>query len=621
MCGVVGYTGDDLATDIIYEGLLRLEYRGYDSAGIAVCDGDGIHLAKKAGKIRHLRAEISSHLPPAHCGIGHTRWATHGPPNDENAHPHPSSDGKVVITHNGIIENYLEIKDDLIEAGYQFKSETDSEVIAHLIQECYKTAQPGSTPAQGSRLLHAVLAALRQLEGAFAITVLHRDHPDTIIGCRRLSPLIVGIGEDENFFASDATAIISYTRSVHYLNDEEVAEITPKSVNIFDLEGDPVEINVQTVDWNPILAERGGYDHFMLKEILEQPEVLRNTLGTRTDRRTGRIILDDLGINEEALVRINRVYFIACGTAFYAGCVGRYLFEALAGISCEAVLASEFRYGDPVLDDRTLVVGISQSGETADTLAALRRAKGHGVHTIAICNVKGSTISREVDATLYIHAGPEIGVASTKAYTAMLMALNLLAVHVGTIRNRVDAATAIRLIDGMRGLPGLIDEYLKSGRAPVEVIARKYFNAQNFLFLGRYVNFPTALEGALKLKEISYIHAEGYAAGEMKHGPIALVDGSVPVLAIATKGRTYDKVLSNMQEVKARGGRVIALATQGDDTIRSYCDDVLEVPETEELLSPIINVVPLQLLAYHIANLRGADVDQPRNLAKSVTVE
>ena len=619
MCGIVGYNGKVSATEVIFDGLARLEYRGYDSVGVAVTDttgngatgfGEKLAVAKSAGRVRELRQSITGKLPASTVGIGHTRWATHGRPSDANAHPHVSCDGKIAVVHNGIIENYLALREELIKRGHTFVSETDTEVIAHLIEEQFK-----------GDLVAAVRAATTRLDGAYAIGVIATQEPGLIVGVRVSSPLIVGIGEGETFLASDAIAISNYTRRVVYLEDGDLAALSREGAKYFDVSGKSVERPIHTVDWNPVSAERGGYEHFMLKEIHEQPEVIRNTIGGRIDDANGAIRLPELGLTPDQIKDVRRVYFLACGSAYYAGLVGKYLIESMARIPCEVVLASEFRYGDPVIDKHTLVIGISQSGETADTLAAMRRATAEGAHTAAIVNVKGSTLTREVASTVYMHAGPEVGVASTKVYAAMLAALQLVSLHLARVRGTQSADQGRALIKELRAVPQLIQAFLKKSKAAVRPIAKKYSKVENFLFLGRYVNYPTALEGALKLKEISYIHAEGYASGEMKHGPIALVDEKVPTLAIATAGRTYDKIISNIKEVKARDGRVIALATEGDETIGKVVDDVIFVPAVSELLSPLMNVVPLQLMAYYIADLRGADVDQPRNLAKSVTVE
>lgn len=609
MCGIVGYIGGQNAADIILDGLRRLEYRGYDSAGIAVVSGDRIEQRRSEGKLVNLqKIMIQSPLEGA-PGIGHTRWATHGRPTEFNAHPHCDCTCTISVVHNGIIENYMALKDELIRKGHKFLSETDTEVLAHLIED-----------ESNGDLLTAVRRALARVEGAYALGVVSSREPGVLVCGRMSSPLIVGLGDGENFIASDVPAILTYTRRVHYLDDGEIACLTPDAVRITDLAGKSVEKTVHTVEWNPVLAEKGGYDHFMLKEIHEQPQVIRNTIGGRTSEETGKIYLEELGISNDDIKRFTNVCIIACGTAYYSGVVGKYMLEKLVRIPVEVDLASEFRYRDPLVDENSLVIAISQSGETADTIAALREARRRGARVVGIVNVKGSTIDREVDGALYIHAGPEIGVASTKAYMAMLIAQLLLAIRMGRVRGLIDVPHAVDLIRLLKNLPRKIERVLED-TASVTRIAEKFFERSHFLYLGRGINFPTAMEGALKLKEISYIHAEAYAAGEMKHGPIALIDRWMPVLAIATRSGVYDKVLSNIQEVKAREGNVIALATEGDTEILKYTSDVIYVPETDELLSPIINVVPLQLLAYHIAVRRGSDVDQPRNLAKSVTVE
>ncbi|MEW5947137.1 MAG: glutamine--fructose-6-phosphate transaminase (isomerizing) [bacterium] len=609
MCGIVGYIGDGDATGIILDGLRRLEYRGYDSAGIAVVQGGGIELRRSEGKLVNLTKAVEKKPMSGKLGIGHTRWATHGRPTTDNAHPHMDCKGRISVVHNGIIENYMSLKEELTRKGHRFTSETDTEVLAHLIED-----------ALDGDPLAAVRAALRKVDGAFAVGVVFSDFPDVLVAGRKASPLILGLGEGENFIASDIPAILPYTRRIVYLNDDEVVVLRRDGVEVSSLDGAQAQIKIERIEWNPVLAEKGGYDHFMLKEIYEQPQVIRNTIGGRTSEETGRVYLDEIGLTEEEIGSCRSMYIVACGTAYYSGVVGKYIMEHLARVHVDVDLASEFRYRRPLLDESIPVVVISQSGETADTLAALREAKRRGAKVIGVVNVKGSSIAREVDGALYIHAGPEIGVASTKAYVAMLVAMTLLGLHFGRVRGLVDAAGARDLIRRLKVLPQKIERVLANARA-IERIADKYFEARNFLYLGRNINFPTAMEGALKLKEISYVHAEAYAAGEMKHGPIALIDRHMPVLALATRSSTYEKVLSNIQEVKAREGKVIALATEGDEEILRYTGDVIYVPETVELLSPIINVVPLQLLAYYVAVKRGSDVDQPRNLAKSVTVE
>ncbi len=604
MCGIVGYIGFRNATDVLIDGLRRLEYRGYDSAGVAIKANGRLHVTKKAGKLSVLANALEDTPLKGHLGVGHTRWATHGAPTDANAHPHPTEDGELVVIHNGIIENYLPLKERLLARGHTFASETDSEVLAHLIEEHY----------QGD-LEAAVRAALAEVQGAYAIVVAHQNHEEIVVA-RTVSPLVIGLGEGENLVASDVPALLPYTRRVIFLHDGDMAVITRDTVRVTDLKGAPLEREVVEVEWSLEDAEKGGYPHYMLKEIYEQPTALQNTLGGRLHEESAEVALG-LDLDPRSF---DRVHVIACGTAFYAGWVGKYLIEALARIPVEAEIASEYRYRDPVVDERTLAIVISQSGETVDTLEALREAKRRGAKSLGVINAKGSTITRETDATLYIHAGPEIGVASTKAYTAMLAAMSLIAIWLGRARGTLGEEAALELLRGLRRLPRLVEEVLER-RDVVAHVAEKYHQATDFLFLGRHIQAPTAYEGALKLKEISYIHAEAYPAGEMKHGPIALIDPHLPVVVLATEGPLYEKTLSNVQEVRARGGHIIAVATDGDEEIRRFAQDVIYVPRVHPLLSPIVSVVPLQLLAYEIAVLLGRDVDQPRNLAKSVTVE
>ncbi len=604
MCGIVGYVGFKNTTDVLIDGLRRLEYRGYDSAGVAVKTNGRLEVRKKAGKLARLVEVLEQEPLSGHLGVGHTRWATHGPPTDENAHPHPVEDGSLVVIHNGIIENYLPLKERLLAAGHVFASDTDSEVLAHLIESHY-----------AGDLAAAVRAALAEAEGAYALVVAHKDH-DELVVARTVSPLVIGLGEGENFVASDVPALLPYTRRVIFLHDGDMAVVGRDGVQVTDLQGKPVQREADEVDWDVEAAEKGGYPHYMLKEIYEQPWVLENTLGGRLHEEAANV---ELGLDLDP-TRFDRVHVIACGTAFYAGWVGKYLIEELARLPVEADVASEYRYRNPVADERTLAIVISQSGETIDTLEALREAKRRGAASLGVINVKGSSITRETDATLYIHAGPEIGVASTKAYIAMLAAMEMLAIWLGRARGVLEAGEARRLLGELRKLPRLVEETLER-REAVARVAEKYHQATDFLFLGRHVQSPTAYEGALKLKEISYIHAEAYPAGEMKHGPIALIDPRLPVVVLATQGPLYEKTLSNIQEVSARGGRVIAVATGGDEGIRQHAEDVIYVPEVHPLLAPIVSVVPLQLLAYETAVLLGRDVDQPRNLAKSVTVE
>ncbi|HNX77419.1 MAG TPA: glutamine--fructose-6-phosphate transaminase (isomerizing) [Candidatus Rifleibacterium sp.] len=610
MCGIIGYIGSKPANEVIFDGLTRLEYRGYDSAGIAVVDEKHIHVRKDIGKLRNIRKMLLDEFASTSTiGIGHTRWATHGRPSAFNAHPHGDCGSTLMVAHNGIIENFMKLRKQLTDSGHTFTSETDSEVLAHLIEACYK-----------GDLRQAVLEAVKSVEGAYAIAVIHRDHPDKILCIRKESPLIVGLGKGENFVASDVTAILQYTRRVVYLDNFEGAVVSRAGIEFFDLHGKTVEKTPVQIDWNPVAAEKGGFSHFMLKEIYEQPQVIRNTIGGRTSEEEGKIYLEELKLSGPDIYRAQRIVMVACGTAYYAACVGKYLIESLVRIPVECDLASEFRYRSPLVDANTLVIAISQSGETADTLAAVKEARKRGAKVLGIVNAKESSLTREVDGLVYIHAGPEIGVASTKAYIAMLTALTLLALMLGKIRSVLEPAYVQEKIRELKVLPQQIERVLEK-HAQIRELAAQYLDARSFLFLGRGLNYPTALEGALKLKELSYIHAEGYAAGEMKHGPIALIDHEMPVMAIVTDSELYDKTISNLKEVQARSGRLLAIATEGDTEIRSLTDHVIEVPKVSDIFSPIINVVPLQLFAYYVADLRGLDVDQPRNLAKSVTVE
>lgn len=604
MCGIVGYVGFREASEVILDGLKRLEYRGYDSAGIAVRVDGQLEVVKKAGKLQVLANTLKEHRLSGQTGVGHTRWATHGAPTDPNAHPHLTERGEIAVIHNGIIENYLPLKEGLIARGHTFSSDTDSEVLAHLIEEKYL----------GS-LTDAVRMALSEAHGAYALVVTHQNHPEMVVA-RTVSPLVIGLGEGENFVASDVPALLPYTRRVIFLHDGDMAVVTRDGVTLTDLVGNPVEREVLTIDWSLEAAEKGGHPHYMLKEIYEQPRVLENTLGGRLHEEEANV---ELGLTVNP-THYNKIHIVACGTAYYAGWVGKYLLEALARIPVEVEVASEYRYRDPVVDEKTLTICISQSGETIDTLEAVREAKRKGAGTLGVINAKGSSITREVDDALYIHAGPEIGVASTKAYIAMLAAMGMLAVWMGRARGRLDQADVRAFLNEMRKLPRQVEEMLEQ-RPHIAHIAEKYHQAQDYLFLGRHIQAPTAYEGALKLKEISYIHAEAYPAGEMKHGPIALIDERLPVVVLSTASPFYEKTVSNIQEVRARGGRVIAVASQGDGEIKKIAQDVIYVPKTHHLLAPVVSVVPLQLLAYETAVLLGRDVDQPRNLAKSVTVE
>jgi glucosamine--fructose-6-phosphate aminotransferase (isomerizing) len=610
MCGIVGYTGKRAAAGLVLDGLKRLEYRGYDSAGLAVVHEGRVEIFKAAGKIAALERELGSTLPPGHTAIAHTRWATHGAPTTINAHPHSDCGGTLALVHNGIIENAGVLRTALTKRGHVFRSETDTEVLVHLVEELHTQDRP---------LVDAVAGALRQVEGTYGIAVVSSREPDTIVAARRGSPLLVAIGDGENFVASDASAVLAHTRSVVYLDEGEIAEVGPRDYRIMDLAAVEQEKAVTQVDWDLATIERGGYAHFMLKEIMEQPESVRNTLRGRLLEEEGTVKLGGLNITDEDLLKVQRIVITACGTSWHSGLIGEYMMEELARIPTEVEYASEFRYRNPIVDEHTLVVGISQSGETADTLAALREAKRRGARTLGLVNVVGSTIAREVDGGIYLHAGPEIGVASTKAFTSQIAALALLTLKMGRLR-ALSILQGREVVRALARLPDLVTQVL--AKAPqVEQIAERLQRATNVLYLGRGYNFPVALEGALKLKEISYIHAEGYPAAEMKHGPIALIDDLMPVVFIAPKDAVHQKVVSNVEEVKARGGRVIAIVTEGDTALAKLADHRIEIPETLDLLTPILSVVPLQLVAYYIAVRRGCNVDQPRNLAKSVTVE
>jgi glucosamine--fructose-6-phosphate aminotransferase (isomerizing) len=609
MCGIVGYIGDDQASDLLIEGLQRLEYRGYDSAGIAVLNGNGIDIRREVGKLRHLAKEVTINPPHGRIGIGHTRWATHGRPTTNNAHPHISADNRMVVVHNGIIENYLPIKHELLAQGVEFLSDTDTEVLANLIARAYK-----------GDLRAAVQAALQQVHGAYAIAVLHDDHPDLLIAARHGSPLILGISPEANFIASDVAAILSHTRQIVYLQDGDIAEVRQHSYAVFDLQGHSQHRPETTIEWSLVAAEKGGFDHFMLKEIHEQPTTVSQALGGRISEDEARVFIDEFGISDEQLRAIRSITIVACGTSHYAGLVGEYYFEQLARIPVQVEYASEFRYRKPVVDGDTLVIGLSQSGETADTLAAIQEAKRLGALTASILNVQGSAMSRETLGTLYMRVGPEIGVASTKAYTATVTCLLMVALRTAQVRGHVDDSFVQQTLKALRQVPALIEECLGDVGA-IQDLAGMLHTYQNCLYLGRGVNYPTALEGALKLKELSYIHAEALPAGEMKHGPIALLDADFPVIAVATQSDVYEKTLSNLKEVAARDAVTIALGTKGDTLLPEVVDRVIWVPAVPEIVSPIVNVVPLQLLAYHVATKKGCDVDQPRNLAKSVTVE
>jgi glucosamine--fructose-6-phosphate aminotransferase (isomerizing) len=617
MCGIVGYIGTHKAVPIILEGLKRLEYRGYDSAGLAVyCEDEQLAVRRAKGKLRNLEEAIRMNPVDGTFGIGHTRWATHGRPTEENAHPHRDCKGDVVVVHNGIVENYLPLKHQLEAEGHEFKTETDTEIIAHLVEKYF----------QGN-LEDAVRAAVKELTGVFALAVISRSDPKKIVAARSGPPVVIGIGDNEYFVASDVPAILTHTQDMFFLADGDMAILTTEGVRLSDFDGRPVSRQVAHILWNPIEAEKGGYQHFMLKEIYEQPRAVRDTTLGRVGQETGRIFLDEMDIAPAEFERFKHVRIIACGTSWHAGLAGKFMIERLSRIPVEVDYGSEFRYRDPIVSEDTLTVVISQSGETADTLAAQREAKQKGSKTLAICNVVGSMITREAAGTIYTHAGPEIGVASTKAFTCQLTALFILAMHLGHSKHYLDESVARCLVQELLRLPGKLETVL-SNDAVYEALARRLQHSRDALFLGRGIHYPIALEGALKLKEISYIHAEGYPAGEMKHGPNALIDEQLPVVVLATRDPSsddsrilYEKTLSNIQEVKAREGIVVAVVTQGDEEARKSANHIIEIPPTSELLSPILEIVPLQLLAYHIAVRRGCDVDQPRNLAKSVTVE
>jgi glutamine---fructose-6-phosphate transaminase (isomerizing) len=617
MCGIVGYIGPREAVPIIVDGLKRLEYRGYDSAGLAVLENGCLAVRRASGKLRNLEEVLKLNPVEGHFGIGHTRWATHGRPTEENAHPHRDCHGDIVVVHNGIVENYLALKAQLIKEGHTFITETDTEVIAHLVEKYYD-----------GNLESAVRDAVRQLTGVFALSVISRKDPNKIVAARSGPPVVVGLGDSEYFVASDVPAILSHTRDMIFLADGDMAVLTKDGVHLTDFNGRPVKRPPSHILWDPIMAEKGGYKHFMLKEIFEQPRAVRDTTLGRVGQESGRIFLDEMEISEKDFKAFSQVRIVACGTSWHAALAGKFMIERLARIRVEVDYGSEFRYRDPLVGPDTLTIVISQSGETADTRAALHEAMRKRSKTLAICNVVGSAITREASGTLITHAGPEIGVASTKAFTCQLTALFLIAMHLGQVRETLEPAKSLMLVDQLLKLPAVIEDVLRRD-AIYEDLTKVLFRSTDFLYLGRGIHFPIALEGALKLKEISYIHAEGYPAGEMKHGPNALIDENLPVVVLATRdpedelSRTlYEKTLSNLQEVKAREGIVVAVACEGDvEEVSKVADYVIPIGVTNELLLPILEVVPLQMLAYHIAVRRGCDVDQPRNLAKSVTVE
>ncbi len=609
MCGIVGYIGDQEAVPILIDGLAKLEYRGYDSSGVAVMDGGSIAVRRSVGKLVNLQKSLKENELKGTIGIGHTRWATHGKPSEQNAHPHRSK--SCVLVHNGIIENYQELKRELERGGYTFQSETDTEVVAHLIDK-YLTG--------GHTLADAVRAAVKEVRGSYALVVMSEREPETLIAARSGCPLIVGRTEHAAYVASDVMAMLAHTRDVTYLDEGDVAIITRNAVRVTDIEGRVVARTVTRITWDAAAAEKSGYPHFMLKEIHEQPQTILDTMRGRYSYEAGEADLPDIGLAPQDFAEVERIWIVACGTSWHAGLVGKYLLEDLARIPVHVDIASEFRYRDPLIGKRDLFLAISQSGETADTLAAAREAKAKGARAVSIVNVVGSTLARESDGVLYTHCGPEIGVASTKAFTAQLAALYLLALHVARVRGVMTAVDGKAWLDRLVQLPALVERML--GReAEIVAIANRYYKKRNFLFLGRGINYPIALEGSLKLKEISYIHAEGYAAGEMKHGPIALIDKDMPVVVLVPRDRLYEKTVSNLMEVKARHAPVIAFVAEGERDLGKVADAVFTVPDVHPLMSPILFTIPLQLLAYHISVLRGADVDQPRNLAKSVTVE
>ena len=618
MCGIVGYIGPKAVVPLVIDGLRRLEYRGYDSAGIAVVGQDcKLEIRRASGKLKNLEDLLAKSPIEGVYGLGHTRWATHGRPTEENAHPHRDCTGEIVVVHNGIIENYLELKHQLIGEGHKFQTETDTEIIAHLLEKYSKNVP----------LEEAVLKTVKLLRGAYALVAMSTRDPNKIVAARLGPPVVIGLGQNEFFVASDIPAILSHTREAFFMGDGEIAILTLKGVRVVDFDNRPVTPTVQHITWDPIMAEKGGFKHFMQKEIFEQPRAVRDTLLGRISQETGKVFLDEMDITEEEFRNFREVKIVACGTSWHAALAGKFMIERLAQIPVEVDYGSEFRYRDPIINKNTLVIAISQSGETADTLAAQREARLKGAKILAICNVVGSMLTREANGTIYTHAGPEIGVASTKAFTGQLTALVLTALYLAQVRGKLTPALAQTMMQELTRIPHKIETILQ--RDPdVEELAKKFFRHSDFLYLGRGIHYPIALEGALKLKEISYIHAEGYPAGEMKHGPNALIDENLPVVVIATRDEAdaasmtrYEKTVSNLQEVKARDGIVITVVTEGDRLARGSSDHAIEIPTAPELLSPILEIIPLQLLAYHIAVRRGCDVDQPRNLAKSVTVE
>ncbi len=620
MCGIVGYIGPKKVVPLILDGLRRLEYRGYDSAGIAVVSENGkMEIRRASGKLPNLEESIRHHPIDGIYGLGHTRWATHGRPTEENAHPHRDCKGEVVVVHNGIVENYLELKQELEKEGHKFVTQTDTEIVAHLVEKYM----------DGGPLEDAVRKTVQRLSGVYALVILSTKDPRKIVAARNGPPVVVGLGQDEYFVASDIPGILAHTRDMFFLSDGDIAVLTPKGVQVSDVNSNPVQPKIHHVTWDPITAEKGGFKHFMLKEIFEQPRAIQDTILGRISQETGKVFLDQMEISERDFRNFRNIKIVACGTSWHAGLAGKFMIERLAGVPVEVDYGSEFRYRNPIVDEHTLVICVSQSGETADTLAAQREAKQKGAKTLAICNVVGSMVTREAAGTMLTHAGPEIGVASTKAFTAQLTALMLISLYLGQLREKLSADLAKKLMQEFTRIPQKLEMILQGDRDGIyEALARQFFRYTDFLYLARGIHYPIALEGALKLKEISYIHAEGYPAGEMKHGPNALIDENLPVVVLATRDEfdsesmtRYEKSISNIQEVKARDGIVISVVSEGDHLARKVSDHAIEIPTAPELMAPILEIVPLQLLAYHIAVRRGCDVDQPRNLAKSVTVE
>ena len=614
MCGIIGYIGEKPVVPVLIDGLRRLEYRGYDSAGVALVRNGDIEVRRSAGKLARLEETIADDPVDGDYGLGHTRWATHGRPTEENAHPHRDCTGRIVVVHNGIIENYLPLKHELEEQGHRFETETDTEIIAHLVER----------EMRDDGLEQAVRRALREVRGLFGLVLLAADDPNKLVAVRNGPPIVVGLGDREFLVASDVPAVLNHTRNVVFLGDEEMAVITPDGVTFTDWTGAPVETTTKRITWDPVMAEKAGYKHFMLKEIFEQPWAVQETLLGRASLETGQVFLGELAIPDDRLQAVDRIIILACGTSWHSALVGKFLIEQIVGIPVEVDYGSEYRYRSPIITPTTLAIVITQSGETADTLAALREARSRGAASIAICNVVGSMATRVADGTVYTHAGPEIGVASTKAFTSQLVALHLVALYLAYSRGALPAETVLQHLEDLNHLPRLLEQVLKCDQA-IQTVAQRFYMRRNFLYLGRGINYPIALEGALKLKEISYIHAEGYPAGEMKHGPIALIDEHMPVVALLPGGQVFEKMVGNLQEAKARGGAVIVLTDDSAPTLETLIDPsrdaLITVPASPPLLNPIVMVIPLQLLAYHIGVRRGCDVDQPRNLAKSVTVE